>query len=486
MYAESDEQSQYACREAIPIPEEEKNANYSCLLNFPRSSKLSTVDTMSGSYVPSFVYSRRKARGNSNAIFSARAPTDTKRTGDCISFICSDSPSVAANEQHLVSLAGRETEAAGLCNREHHVPKSECINGCSVVEEHGSDETLKNSVPKIIDTDSINDSCSSSKSNIELASASLKTEVDDPGECSSSSVIVLEVMGEHPSEKDFCISILRSQGLLEGAWPNRTGASSKGVDGNSCGSCSRSCKICGHSETTPNMLICDNCEEAFHMSCCNPRMKKVSPDEWFCHSCFKKKHLKETNIRKSPTINSETGRTRNAPTRGKSNPIDLMLKYTEPYTTSVRIGKGFQADVPHWSGPTMNDVETIGELLEMDPSEYVRLHEVNSKIPTKLSSIGNWLQCREIIEGTGEGVNRTVCGKWRRAPLFEVQRDDWECFCSIFWDPFHADCAVPQELETDQVMKQLKYIEMLRPRLEAKRRKLDHKKSNGSQDNKTL
>lgn len=31
-----------------------------------------------------------------------------------------------------------------------------------------------------------------------------------------------------------------------------------------------------------------------------------------------------------------------------------------------------------------------------------------------------------------------------RAPLHEVQTDEWECFCCVHWDPAHADCAVPQ------------------------------------------
>lgn len=31
-----------------------------------------------------------------------------------------------------------------------------------------------------------------------------------------------------------------------------------------------------------------------------------------------------------------------------------------------------------------------------------------------------------------------------RAPLYVVQTDDWDCSCSILWDPIHADCAVPQ------------------------------------------
>ncbi|WVZ19023.1 hypothetical protein V8G54_006345 [Vigna mungo] len=43
-----------------------------------------------------------------------------------------------------------------------------------------------------------------------------------------------------------------------------------------------------------------------------------------------------------------------------------------------------------------------------------------------------------------------------------VQTNAWECFCAIHWDPSHADCAVPQELETDQVLKQLKYVEVRR------------------------
>ncbi|KAF2535512.1 hypothetical protein F2Q68_00019310 [Brassica cretica] len=68
-----------------------------------------------------------------------------------------------------------------------------------------------------------------------------------------------------------------------------------------------------------------------------------------------------------------------------------------------------------------------------------------------------------------------------RAPRSEVQTNKWECFCSVFWDPLHADCAVPQELETDEIMQQLKYINMLRPRSDAKTRKIGPKGRSGSQ-----
>ena len=97
------------------------------------------------------------------------------------------------------------------------------------------------------------------------------------------------------------------------------------------------------------------------MSCFNPRMKKIPTDEWFCYSCLKKKRkiLKEIDTRKSPSIASEMGRCRHASAKGESNPIMLMLRDTEPYKTAVRAGKGFQAEVPDWSGAIIEYVLSL-------------------------------------------------------------------------------------------------------------------------------
>ncbi|XP_030952472.1 uncharacterized protein LOC115975712 isoform X2 [Quercus lobata] len=470
MCSNCDNRSHGQCRKAESVIEEKENADSPSSLNFPRSyAQPSTVSTMSESYAPNFVYRRRKLRGNLINMLSPQAAANTKRSADCLSVISSDAPSMAAKEQHVGSQVEHESGTVAsplmaplLCNKESHVLKSESINGCSVGEGHVSDAALKNTMQKILEVDSVNDSCSSSKSNLELVSASMTTEVDDAGECSSSSVMVTEVKGGQLSENDRCISILRSQGLVRRVLPTKSCDSAEDAGTSSGGSCSQSCKICGHSESTLNMLICDLCEEAFHVSCFNPRMKKIPTDEWFCYSCLKKKRkiLKEVDTRKSPSIASEMGRCRHASTKGESNPIMLMLRDTEPYKTGVRAGKGFQAEVPDWSGAIIDDVNAISEPVELDPSECVTSHLWNFCKPYTLNSIGNWLQCREVIDGIGEGVNGTICGKWRRAPLSEVQTDDWECFHSFLWDPTHADCAVPQELETDQVLKQLKYIQM--------------------------
>ncbi|MED6147918.1 hypothetical protein PIB30_048358 [Stylosanthes scabra] len=328
----------------------------------------------------------------------------------------------------------------------------------------------KDNIQKSLGIESVNDSCSSSKSNMELDSDSVETEIDEPCECSSSSAIVMDVTREEKTEKDFCINILRSYGLIRGdSFANNVACLENVVTaGNIC--CSRSCKTCVKLDSSLNMLLCDHCEDAYHPTCYNPRLKKLPIDEWFCHSCLKKRQkvLKETII-KSPGIHNELGKCRTASGKVELNPIMLMLRDTEPYTTNVRVGKGFQAEVLGWFGPQGSDEDELPELFEINHAEFPRLQEENRRNPTRLSSIGNWLQCQEIINR----ANGTVCGKWRRAPLFEVQTDDWECFCAIHWDPYHADCAVPQELETDQVLKHLKYIEMLRPRLAAKQRKSD-------------
>ncbi|KDO61902.1 uncharacterized protein LOC102629457 isoform X2 [Citrus sinensis] len=460
----------------------EQNADTLCPLNFDRNSQHSTVSTMSGSTAPTLVYQRRKLRGNSVPIFSTQDPVNTKRSDDCLSVVSFDAVSVPMEEQHAVSLAEVGTEAVGTPILPPIISQSEprLLRSDSVQEQVVSDKLSKNIRHKMVEIDSINDSCSSSKSNMELLSASKKTEVDETGECSSSSAVMLETTGKDLSAKDLCISILRNEGMLERFWPTQIRSSANDVDsGTGCsGICSRSCKICGRSETALKLLLCDDCEEAFHVTCYTPRIKIVPSDEWFCHLCLKKKHktLKAT-ARKSPNIISEKGRGRNASAKGEPSPIELMLTSTVPYTTSVRVGKGFQADIPDWLAPTNNDGYALGEPLELDTSECPSLHDLNSYNLSNLSSIGNWLQCKQVLEGTGDGVDGTSCGKWRRAPLFEVQTDDWECFCAVQWDPTHADCAVPQELETDEVSKQLKYLEMLRLRLDAKRRKFDRTKS---------
>uniref|UniRef100_A0A162A9B9 PHD-type domain-containing protein n=2 Tax=Daucus carota subsp. sativus TaxID=79200 RepID=A0A162A9B9_DAUCS len=415
------------------------------------TSQHSNLGNMSKNSTP-ILYQRRKQIRDFDTDRPLQTSTKANPTNNSLSVISSEVPTLAANKTLVV-----DAEAA---KNYEFLPFKNTIETASsrqsLGKEPGLVEDSRFNMIRDVDVCLANESCSSSKSNMDMCGASMKAKGDDTCECSSSEAFIQKSMRDDLSEKDIRILILKVLRSDGGPCRMRTHVSPEFPgSGNEC-SCLRQCKACDQSEFTLKMLICDQCEEAFHISCCYPRLRKLPLNEWLCYSCSKKKHK----------ILKEMGRGRSAISKGTSGPIAAMLEDTEPYYTSVHIGLEYQAEVPDWSGPLTSEVHNFEEPLET--SHSCSFQDGNSRKPSKISSICNWLQCQDIICGVGEGLDGTVCGKWRRAPLFEVQTDDWECFRCVLWDPAHADCAVPQEVDTSRVLKDLKFIQMLKPRLAAK------------------
>ncbi|CAN6445661.1 unnamed protein product [Victoria cruziana] len=272
------------------------------------------------------------------------------------------------------------------------------------------------------------------------------------GKRACSSLEVTDLMNDNNSVKNWCAYILLKHGLING-----TPKSSKG--NSICkqaiveeASKFESCKVCGVSDSLDKMLICDSCDEAFHWTCCYPKMKRTPTEWWYCRHCRPKNRNAFSKLIFGVSETSAESE------KVGSDLIFFMLRDTEPYTTQVRIGKAFQAEVPEWLGHIKDDIgnQFHGAPLEAQHEEH-KIQKCNGD-----TSIGNWLQCQHVMsEGSAQGKRGVICGKWRRAPLFEVQTSEWECFCAILWDPSHADCAVPQEISTEEVMRHLKFIELV-------------------------
>ena len=47
----------------------------------------------------------------------------------------------------------------------------------------------------------------------------------------------------------------------------------------------RSCRACGEGEPEASILLCDGCDDAYHMQCLRPAIKAVPEGTWFCHKC---------------------------------------------------------------------------------------------------------------------------------------------------------------------------------------------------------
>ncbi|KAK1399762.1 transcription intermediary factor 1-alpha [Heracleum sosnowskyi] len=417
---------------------------------------------------PTSSFQRRKYPRDADTEFPGQTSARADRSSSSLLVISSEAPSLTINNADDVDVEAAKNPVLFPFKCTRGLKSS----GCYVGKELGLVVDLTCAMVRNVDDCLVNESSSSSKSDMDLFAPTIKTEGDDTGECSSSEAFINKSLCDDLSGKDIRNLVIRILGLHRGVNCIGTSVSPKVPGSNSECSCMRPCKVCDQPEITLKMLICDQCEEAYHIRCCYPRRRKLPRNEWFCHCCKKKKHkIPELTAKGSPSYNSEVRKGRTAISRGALGPIAAMLEDGKPYTPSVRIGLEFQAEVPNWSGPLTNEDDYFNELLEMSPTDGFQ--EGNSRKPSKPGSISNWLQCQTIISGTGEGVDGTVCGKWRRAPLFEVQSRKWECFHSVQWDPAHADCAVPQEVETDRVLKDLKYLEMLKPRLVASKRKLD-------------
>eukprot|EP00047_Mylnosiga_fluctuans_P014492 m.38903 g.38903 ORF g.38903 m.38903 type:complete len:1000 (+) comp5537_c0_seq1:133-3132(+) len=45
------------------------------------------------------------------------------------------------------------------------------------------------------------------------------------------------------------------------------------------------CRLCHRAGEAEKMLLCDKCDDGYHMYCMTPKMHKVPEGEWFCHRC---------------------------------------------------------------------------------------------------------------------------------------------------------------------------------------------------------
>ncbi|TVU39974.1 hypothetical protein EJB05_13419 [Eragrostis curvula] len=293
-----------------------------------------------------------------------------------------DSNSLAAYEQGKMTLSS----TAGMTD-----PILDCGETAGVLADPSSD---------------MNDRCIVSSTTPSF----MTLEKKDAAECSSSNMCPTEPIAEL-STRDVCIGILKEDIFITESRTRITIEESTDNVANPL----FACNTCGGEEYSLKMLICDSCEAAFHLSCCNPCIKELPSDDWYCKTCSLKKpkglygKLSEGKVKPSGNTNQRP--------HGMSH-IEYMLKDTEQYVSGARIGRDFQADVPEWSGPTSSTDGYFDHPSEFDPAELIQMNLWETSNQNR-ASIGNWIQCRETVNFGDSGK---VCGKWRRARFLLLGR----------------------------------------------------------------
>lgn len=45
------------------------------------------------------------------------------------------------------------------------------------------------------------------------------------------------------------------------------------------------CRVCLTSDNRSEIVLCDRCDNEYHIKCLNPPLKTIPNDEWFCPTC---------------------------------------------------------------------------------------------------------------------------------------------------------------------------------------------------------
>ncbi len=60
------------------------------------------------------------------------------------------------------------------------------------------------------------------------------------------------------------------------------------------------CVVCNRMDDDENMLLCDGCDDGYHIYCCTPKLKEIPDGDWFCEECRPSKRARLQEARGQP------------------------------------------------------------------------------------------------------------------------------------------------------------------------------------------
>lgn len=66
------------------------------------------------------------------------------------------------------------------------------------------------------------------------------------------------------------------------------------------------CVVCNSVDDDSNMLLCDGCDDGYHIYCCVPKLRKIPDGDWFCAECRPRKRSRQAKN----TAHAATGQKR--------------------------------------------------------------------------------------------------------------------------------------------------------------------------------
>ncbi len=60
------------------------------------------------------------------------------------------------------------------------------------------------------------------------------------------------------------------------------------------------CVVCNRMDDDENMLLCDGCDDGYHIYCCTPKLREIPDGDWFCEECRPSKRARQQQSKGQP------------------------------------------------------------------------------------------------------------------------------------------------------------------------------------------
>ena len=164
----------------------------------------------------------------------------------------------------------------------------------------------------------------------------------------------------------------------------------------------KTCNICNSKKNENKLLICDGCDEQYHMYCLEPKVTKLPPGDWFCPNC------------------KNSGMDKCKPCCSEQNNQPMLSLFGSP-----------MLDLSLGEGESMQYL--LGELGTRSNVKYGDNTQWDNMLPPEDTT--QWIQCN-------------LCRKWRRIKWsidIDSLPDDWSC-SMLYWDRDKAACSADEDI----------------------------------------
>jgi len=140
----------------------------------------------------------------------------------------------------------------------------------------------------------------------------------------------------------------------------------------------KACEICAHTEDEATMLLCDKCDDGYHIHCLTPGLFSIPKYNWYCTPCKIKKSLKSAlpglNNNSRVEINTFFSNNQTANNkRSMQHPSSIRTKKHHHLTKKKKLPKFLMPHMFNKNNVSLFDAMKASNMIFDDDLSYLNL-----------------------------------------------------------------------------------------------------------------